>query len=325
MQERKVIKIDRNTKLIPYKRVAIYCRVSTLHTAQDESLETQIDYFKKSVLSHVNWILVDIYADQRTGRNIVSRSEFKRMLADCHDKRIDMILTKSVSRFGRNTVDTLKTIQELRLLGVDVYFDLEGLHSIDTTNDFVLTILESYAQSQSESLSENIKWGIQKSLQRSDSKLYRRKCFGYIHDGKGNLIVKEDEAKTVRQIFRLYMDGYSIIGIAKELENQKLPTPTGKTKWSNRTVDTVLSNEKYCGDVIYGKSFVSDYFRGKRSPNAGERQKFWLSDSHQEIISKEVFDAVQSEKQRRTNMDGEGRERKRKSTHYSSKKKCIED
>ncbi|MBV7276700.1 recombinase family protein [Clostridiaceae bacterium UIB06] len=234
--------MNRNRKvskmiLIPaYKnlKVAIYCRVSTLHNEQLNSLSNQISYYNNLVHRHPNWELVDIYSDIKSGKATSGRNEFKRMIEDCENHKIDLIITKSISRFGRNTVEILEILNNLNNLHVDVFFENEDIHSKDASNMFLITVLESFAQAESESCSHNIKWGIKRKSENGISKLYNRKCFGYRHDNGGNLVIIDDEALTVKLIFDLYLSGYSILGIIRELENKNIKSPTGRDRWSKR-------------------------------------------------------------------------------------------
>lgn len=186
-------------------KVAVYCRVSTTHDDQAQSLSNQISYYKLMVNSRVNWELVDIYSDVQSGKNTSGRPEFQRMPADCHDHRIEMIVTKSVSRFGRNTAETLDVLHKLRNLLVDVYFEADNIHTQETRHDFLISILQDYAQAESEARSHNIKWGITKSLESGRSKLYNRKCFGYsqerdsyLVEGNHLAIISEEQFEHVK-------------------------------------------------------------------------------------------------------------------------------
>ncbi|WP_373897758.1 recombinase family protein [Haloimpatiens sp. FM7315] len=219
-----------------YINVAIYCRVSTSHSKQLESLSNQIDYYRKMVNKHLDWVLVDIYADIQSGKNFSSRPEFQRMLNDCLNNKIDLIITKSISRFGRNTADTLTVIHKLRLLNIDLFFEVENIRISETSKTFLMSILGAIAQAESEARSQNIKWGIKRGLEAGTSKIYDRKCYGYRHDSKRNIIINEQEAKTVQMIFNLYLSGYSILAIIRELKKQGIKSPTGKENWPKRTI-----------------------------------------------------------------------------------------
>lgn len=319
---RKVTRLDKMTLMLKTK-VAIYCRVSTAHPDQVESLTNQIEHFKQVVKRHLDWELVDIYADIQSGKNTTDRAEFQRMLSDCYNNRIDLIITKSISRFGRNTVETLDVINKLRGLLVDVFFEVENMNISETNKTFLLSILEATAQADSESRSQNIKWGIKRGFENGTSKLYNRKCYGYTHDAEGNIIVNKKESEVVQMIFNLYLSGYSILAIKRELEKQNIKSPTGKDNWSKRTIDTMLSNEKYTGSVILGKTYSLDFPNNIRKFNNGELQKYLVTDSHPSLISQELFNRVQEEKVNRSNINIVDDKVTRKATHYSMKKSIF--
>ncbi|MBC2727266.1 recombinase family protein [Desulfosporosinus sp.] len=268
----------------------------------------------------MDWELVDIYADVRSGKNTSGRPRFQRMLEDCRNHKIEMIITKSISRFGRNTVETIYAINELRALLVDIYFENDNIHTKGSQNDFIISILEAYAQAESQARSENIKWGIAKGFKDGSSKLYNRKCFGYRHNQEGELIIDEEEALIVQKIFDLYLNGYSVIAIICELETLEIKSPTGKDRWSKRAIENMLINEKYIGNVLVGKTYSNEFPNNKRLVNKNESDKYLAEDCHPAIISKEKFDRVQAEKARRSNIEIDPDGVKRKSTHYSMKK-----
>ncbi len=301
-------------------RVGVYCRVSTKKESQQNSLENQISYYKNTISKVSAWCLVDIYADKASGRSS-NRPEFKRLLNDCEERKIDLIMTKSISRFGRNTVDTLKAIKRLKLLGVDIIFEAEGLRLSNSEDEFYITALEAYAQEEARAKSESIKWGLKKSLKAGKSKLYSRKCFGYKHNDNGELVIDEEQAKIVRVIFDYYLQGHSIVSITKELKNQGIKSPTGKDSWSKRAVETILTNEKYVGQVLVGKTYGGEFPDNKRYSNRGEHNQYLASNTHQPIISTEIFNKVTVERQRRSNLEVIDGKAVRKSTHYSGKKK----
>lgn len=319
VNERKVTKIVNLYKISKLK-IAIYCRVSTSHPEQVESLSNQIDYYKNMVSRHVDWVLVDVYADIKSGKNTSSRAEFQRMLNDCINHKIDLIITKSISRFGRNTADTLAVIHQLRLLYVDILFEVEDIRISETNKEFLLSVFNAVAQAESEARSQNIKWGIKHGLETGTSKFYDRKCFGYSHNSEGNIVINEEESLIVQMIFNLYLSGFSILGIIRELKKRAIKSPTGKDAWSKRTIDTMLSNEKYIGNVLIGKTYSNDFPYNKRRVNRDEYEKFLNSNHHIPIITQEQFDQVQSEKLRRSNIKIDGAVVKRKQTHYSMKK-----
>ena len=254
------------------------------------------------------WLLVDVYMDIASSKTGFSRREFARMLDDCQSHNLEIILTKSISRFGRDTVDTLEALNQLKMLGIRVIFEQESLDTADTDSDLMISIIKSIAQAENESRSENIKWGIKQRAAQGTSKLYNRKCYGYVHDKEGNLIIKDDEAKNVTKIFEMYLHGKSVIGIVIELEHLGVKSPTGKDKWSKRTIDVMLSNEKYTGSV--------------RLLDNGKHEAVYLcEDNNPAIISKQTFQAVQIEKTKRSNVIKGENGAQRKSKKYSSKAK----
>lgn len=284
------------------KRVGIYCRVSTNSMEQLQSLTAQVSHLTRLAASMPQWILTDIYMDIATSKIASSRKEFNRMLKDCQFGKLDIVITKNISRFGRDTVEILDALNQLRILGVRVIFEQEELDTANTDSDLMISVIEALSQAENESRSENIKWGI-KQRAAGTSKFYNRKCYGYKHDEEGHLIIDEEKAKNVKLIFELYLNGQSVVGIIKELEKQKILSPTGKAKWCKRTIDVMLSNEKYTGDVELLKSGKSEVH-------------YLVSDNNPAIISKKIFELIQMEKGRRSNMV----KSKRKSEKYSSKR-----
>jgi len=289
------------------KRVGIYCRVSTNIADQLKSLTAQISALTRLTAVNPNWLLVDVYIDIASSKTGSSRKEFTRMLKDCQSHDLEIILTKSISRFGRDTVEILDALTQLKLLGVRVIFEQEQLDTTDTDSELMISIIESIAQAENESRSDNIKWGIKQRAAQGTSKLYNRKCYGYINDTEGNLSIDDNEAKNVKIIFNMYLQGKSVIGIVFELERLGIESPTGKDKWCKRTIDVMLSNEKYKGNV--------------RLLDDRKHESYYLSeDNNPAIISKETFQAVQIEKQRRSNVTKGEEGNQRKSKKYSSKK-----
>ena len=289
------------------KRVGIYCRVSTNSTEQLQSLVAQVSHLTKLTATIPQWLLSDVYMDIATSKTGSSRKEFNRMLADCKSHKLEIVITKDVSRFGRDTVEVLDAFNQLKALNVRVIFEGNSLDTAHTDSDLMVAVMESIAQAENESRSENIRWGIKQRAAQGTSKFYDRKCYGFKHDKDGHLVIDEEKAKNVKLIFNLYLSGQSVVGIIKELEKRKILSPTGKAKWCKRTIDVMLSNEKYTGDVELLKSGKSEVH-------------YLASGNNPAIISKEMFEAVQIEKKRRSNIiDGKGG-RKRKNTKYSSKK-----
>ncbi len=288
------------------KRVGIYCRVSTNSMEQLKSLASQVSALTRLVAANPKWLVVDVYIDIASSKTGSSRKEFTRMLKDCKSRVIEIVLTKSISRFGRDTVEILDALNQLKLLGVRVIFEQEVLDTADTNNDLMISIIESIAQAENESRSETIKWGIKQRAAQGTSKLYNRRCYGYYNDEDGNLAIDETEAKNVRLIYNLYLQGKSVLGIVKELERLGIKSPTGKATWPKRTIDVMLSNEKYIGNV-------------RLLDNGKYRASYLSEDNNPAIISKETFQAVQLEKQHRSNVIKGEEGSRRKSKKYSSK------
>lgn len=287
------------------KKVGIYCRVSTNDMEQLNSLTNQISALTRLVSTVDEWKLVDCYIDIASAKKKSPRTNFERMLDDSKNKKLDMVITKSVSRFGRDTVDTLQALNVMKECEVRVIFEQESLDTKDVESSLMISIIESLAQAENEARSENIKWGIKQAAASGASKLYDRKCYGYKYNGERKLIIDEETAENVKIIFDLYLRGQSVLGIVKELEKRKILSPTGKVKWCKRTIDVMLSNEKYTGNVQLLKSSKSDVH-------------YLSSDNNPVIISNEIFEDVQIEKERRSNMVKDENGRQRKCKKYSS-------
>ena len=277
-------------------RVAAYCRVSSDSDEQENSLEVQTEYYERFILSHEDWELVEIYSEKASGTNIQDRAEFNRMMQDCRSGLIDLILTKSVSRFGRNTVGTLTAAMELFHLGVKVEFEKEQINNYSREMRTAMALQAVFAQEESQAMSDNIKWGIQQSMRSGKVFLNCTRFLGYTKDCKGNLIIVEEEAAIVRKIFELYLLGFGVRKIKKYLEEHQIKTVTGKEIWSTSTIDRILCNEKYVGDVLMQKTYTEDFLTGVRKKNNGERSMFFIENDHEPIISREDFEAVQRRK-----------------------------
>lgn len=289
------------------KRVGIYSCVSTNSAEQLQSLTVQVSHLTRIIAATPQWLFSDVYMDIATNKTGSSRKEFNRMIDDCNNKKLDIVITKSISRFGRDTVEILDALNQLKVLGVRVIFEQEELDTANTDSDLMISIIESLAQAENESRSENIKWGIKQRAASGKSKLYDRKCYGYKHGADGRLVLDEETAKNVKLIFDLYLSGQSVLGIIRELERRKIPSPTRKEKWCKRTIDVMLSNEKYTGDVRLLKSRESE-------------TQYLSSDNNPAIVSKETFGAVQIEKAKRSNVSDGENEKQRKDRKYSSKR-----
>ncbi len=280
-------------------KVAAYCRVSTNHKEQESSLEMQISYYGKLIAEHKDWRLVKIYVERASGTQLKKRPEFVKMIKACRAGKIDLILTKSISRFGRNTLDTLKTSYELFNLDVKVYFEKENLNNYNKEMRTIMGIYAGFAQEESKNMSDNIKWGIRERMREGKVCLNCTRFLGYDKDESGRLVVVESEAVIVRKIFELYLNGFGVRKIKKYLEENGIKTVTGKEVWSTSTIDRILSNEKYVGDVLMQKSFTEDFLTGRRKKNEGELAMYFIENDHEAIISREMFEIVQKRKKKK--------------------------
>ena len=275
-------------------RVAAYARVSTEQDEQQSSYEAQVDYYSRYIKENPAWEFVGIFADEGiTGTSTKSREGFKDMINQAMSGKIDLILTKSISRFARNTVDTLQTVRELKSKGVEVIFEKENLHTMDPKCEVMLTIMSSLAQEESRSISENVRWGQQKSMRDGNVHLAYSSFLGYTKGEDGRPAVVEEEAKIIRHIYDLFLKGESINNIARILTAEKTPTPMGREKWHPKTVESILSNEKYKGEALLQKTYTVDYLTKEVRKNNGERRQYLVEKSHEAIIEPEIFDKVQ--------------------------------
>lgn len=246
------------------------------------------------------------------------------MMEDSTKDKFDMIITKSISRFGRNTIETLDAINKLRARGIEIYFQNDDIYAKDGKNTFVIEVMEALAEEENKSRRENIRWGILKGVESGNSKMFNRKCYGYVQDEKGELVINEEEAEVVKLIYDLYISGYSIVGIQKELKSREIKSPTSREDWSKRTLDNILQNEKYTGDVMVMKTFNEGFLNTKRKTNHGEKARYLATSNNPVIIPKEVFDKVAAIRAERSNVTRDEEGNIRKSTRYSMKKTTWE-
>lgn len=299
--------------------VAIYCRISSNKPEQLTSIPHQIQGMIDKVLKNPKYRLYGVYVDIGSGKSVEHRRNMITLLEDCKNKKVQRILTKSVSRFARNLVDTLKILRELKKLGVSVWFEAEKIDTGKENSEFVISVISSLMESKSENKNANIKWGIQQTLRNGGGKMLNRKCYEYKYDNKGNLVIDEDEAKIVRKVFDLYISGYSILKIVKYLKENKIKTSKGKTEWSKRAIETMLSNEKYIGDIRLYKTYGIPYPNCKRRINHGEHSQFYVNDHHPALLPKSVFEKAQKERGSRSNIEiDEYGAPKRKKKRYKS-------
>lgn len=305
-EEKQVLKIPavpRQTGKIPKMkllRVAAYCRVSTELENQAGSYARQIAYYQEKIDRKEGWISAGIYSDEGTsGTAKEKRGGFQRMIQDCEDGRIDMILTKSISRFARNTVDLLITIRSLKSRNIAVYFEKEHINTLDGAGEILITILSSQAQEESRNISENIRWSMRRKFEKGETMVNHNHFMGYTKDTDGQLQIVPEEAKIVQEMFHLYLIGHSNAFIASYLEQHEIKTVMGKTKWQDTVIGKMLSNEKYMGAALLQKTYTVDFLTKQRAKNNGELPKYFVECNHPPILSEKIFYYVQEEKLRR--------------------------
>lgn len=282
-------------------RVAAYCRVSTKQDEQLNSYEVQRTHYEERIRTEPKWSLVGIFADKGiTGTSMKKRDEFNKMLRLCYKGKIDMIIVKSISRFARNTLDVIKITRKLREINVDVYFEEQGIHSIDPASEFYITIYGSIAQSESENISANVKWGKAQSAKQGNVPFQCKHFLGYAKNAAGEIEIVPEEAEIIREIYERYLSGESLHGIKCYLEAKETPTPAGCSVWRQETIRSILSNEKYKGDAIINKTYVSDCISKRIKANNGERNKYYIENNHPAIIDAGTFARVQEEIARRS-------------------------
>ena len=284
-------------------KVAAYARVSTDEAEQLNSYKTQCDYYTTYIQGKPEWEFVGLYADEGiTGTSAKRRKEFQRLIRDAMDGKIDLILVKSVSRFARNTVDSLQTVRKLRDKGVKIYFEKENIDSLDAKCDMILSIYSSLAEEESRSISTNIRWAHQKKVERGEVVLNFNNIYGYQQDENKNVTIKIQEAEVVREIYHKYLIGYSIRRIIRELKENEIKSPLGSSKWSSSTIKGILENEKYIGDVILQKTYKRDFLTQRRVRNTGQAPQKYVENNHPAIVDRLTWNAVQAEIERRNSL-----------------------
>ena len=278
-------------------RVAAYCRVSTDSDEQLGSLKTQIKFYTNCINKQLNWTLAGIYSDNASGTCLKKRDSYQQMMKDCRKGEIDLILVKSINRFGRDTLTTIKDIRRLKKMNIGVYFELGGFNTL-TTSDSVIDQYATLAQAESQSHSENVKFGMRRRMESGRTLLNHTQFLGYTKGEDGELKIVPEEAEIVRKIFELYVQGNGVRKIKKYLESHGIKTVTGKTDWSTSTIDRMLSNEKYVGQVLMQKTYTLDFLTGRQVKNQGQLAKYLVEDAHEPIIDKEIFEKVQRMKGR---------------------------
>ncbi|MFP3156540.1 recombinase family protein [Lachnospiraceae bacterium ZAX-1] len=281
-------------------RVAAYCRVSTDSDEQSTSYEAQIEHYTAYINANKDWELAGIYADDGiSGTNTKKRGEFNRMIDECMAGNVDMIITKSISRFARNTLDCLKYIRQLKDKSIPVFFEKENINSMDSKGEVMLTIMASLAQQESQSLSQNVKLGLQYRYQQGETQVNCKWFLGYTKDENKHLVIDPTEAETVKRIYREYLEGASILKIARGLEADNILNGAGNEKWHTSNINNILRNEKYIGDALLQKTYTTDFLTKKRVKNTGIVPQYYVKNSHEAIIPREIFMQVQEELIRR--------------------------
>lgn len=318
---RTVTKIEANPLLTANKNeykqinVAAYCRVSTDSDDQLQSYEAQVAYYTDHICKNPKWHFVGIYADEGiTGTNVSKRERFKDMIRDCEKGKIDLILTKSVSRFARNTVDSLNYVRKLKAMNIGVYFEEQNIDTLTTDSEMFIGLYSVMAQSESENISANVKWGVRQRM-KNGTFSFHFNTYGYRKGENGEPEVVPEEAEYIRKMFDLYLDGYSTRNIAIHINEIGGRTRKGK-EWEWRSVQDILSNEKYVGDMLMQKTYSTDCISKKRKKNNGELPKYLISNNHTPIVSRETFKLVQTEKARRNS-------KRKKSSQASTELGCY--
>lgn len=300
---KKVTKITENTSDFPDRpklRVAAYCRVSTDSDDQLVSLDTQIKHYESYIKANPDWDFAGLYYDEGiTGTKKEKRPELLRMIADCENKKIDFIVTKSISRFARNTLDCLKYIRQLKEKSIPVYFEKENINTMDSKGEVMLTIMASLAQQESQSLSQNVKLGLQYRYQQGEIQVNCKWFLGYTKDDNKHLVIVPEEAEIFKRIYREYLEGASMLKIARGLEADGLLNGAGRERWHTSNISTILRNEKYIGDALLQKTYTVDFLTKQRVKNNGLVPQYYVENSHEAIIPREIFMQVQEELVRR--------------------------
>ena len=301
---KKVTKIVQNKPAVfteqPKLRVAAYCRVSTDTDEQLVSLDAQIKHYESYINANPNWEFAGLYYDEGiTGTKKEKRPELLRMVSDCENKKIDFIVTKSISRFARNTTDCLELVRKLIDLGIFIYFEKENINTMDSKGEVMLTIMASLAQQESQSLSQNVKLGLQYRYQQGEIQINCARFLGYTKDENKKLIIVPEEAEVVKRIYREYLEGASMLKIARGLEAEGILNGAGNERWHTSNINHILRNEKYIGDALLQKTYTVDFLTKKRVKNSGLVPQYYVENNHEAIIPREIFMQVQEELIRR--------------------------
>ena len=293
--------LQQTTTVTKQLRVAAYCRVSTKEEEQASSYEAQCEYYTDKIMSNKEWTMAGIFADEGiTGTSTKKRTEFLRMIRQCKQKKIDLILTKSIQRFARNTLDCINYTRILRQLGIGVLFEKENINSLPADSEFMITMYGAMAQSESESISGNIRRGRQMHAKVGTLKVPCHRLYGYKKDADGRFCIVPEQAEVVREIYERYKNGASLRNLKDWLEGNQIKTVLGTADWSVSVIKGILTNEKYCGDVLLQKTFCTDVISKKIVKNVGQMAQYYMPDHHEAIVSREQYNAVKAEMARRS-------------------------
>ncbi|HEZ7990954.1 MAG TPA: recombinase family protein, partial [Ruminococcus sp.] len=281
-------------------RVAAYCRVSTEQEEQQNSYQTQINYYTDLINKNPEWELAGIFADEGiSGTQTKKRTEFNKMIRLCKKRKIDLILCKSISRFARNTVDILDYVRQLKELGIGVLFEEQNINTLNMTSEFMIALYGSFAQAESESISKNVTWGVEKSFREGKVRFNYHNLYGYMKGEDGKPEIVPEQAKIIKHIYNLYLDGLSMKRIANQL-NEMFITTKQNGKWTEGSIFSILRNEKYVGDALLQKTYTVDCITHKKARNNGERAKYLVTDAHEAIIDRDTYNLVQQELAKRS-------------------------
>ena len=281
-------------------RVAAYCRVSTDDEEQLTSYEAQKNHYTDKIMTNPNWTMAGIFADEGiTGTSARKRPEFLKMIRKCRQKKIDLVLVKSISRFARNTVDCLNYIRALRQLGIAVIFEKENINTLESDSEMIITMMGAFAQAESESMSQNIRWGKRQAMREGKVNMHYERLYAYEKGEDGNPRIIPEQAEVVRRIYKSFLSGQSLRMIKEWLEREGILNVSGGTSWSISVIRGILSNEKYCGDVLQQKTFTSDCIERRSIRNTGQLPMYLTQDHHEGIVSRDTFNAVRVELARR--------------------------
>ena len=298
---RKVTEIPQKKRDVPIEvrplRVAAYCRVSTHYEDQYHSLEAQIAYYTNYIKRNPNWEFVAVYSDIASGLHAANRPGYQQLMENCAKRKIDLIVVKSLSRFGRDALETIRQVRELKRMNIGIYIEIGGLNTLNIS-DSMIDQLAALDQAESHFRSENIKFGIRHRMRSGKTVLNHTQFLGYTKGPDGVLQIVPEEAEIVRKIFDLYIQGNGVRKIKRYLEEHGIKTVTGKSEWSTSTIDRMLSNEKYVGEVLMQKTYTSDFLTGKREKNQGQLDTYLVENAHDPIISREIFYLVQQMKEK---------------------------